>query len=163
MGAAAAGVPFAFDALAPVVAGTGAAATGASAAAPSLAAGLYGMLPGLGAEQAAMLAAQTGEFGLSGLAATGNAAASAAGGPGSQALWGAASQLTGPLGAKLGAAGKGLSAANSAMQMAQGGQQGQQVRAPPMPTGGGMSRQAVPSPMQIVMWRRAQRRQQGRV
>ncbi|MCO5760381.1 MAG: hypothetical protein NHG36_02550 [Chromatiaceae bacterium] len=121
------------------------------------------MLPGLGAEQAAMLAAQTGEFGLSGLAATGNAAASAAGGPGAQALWGAASQLTGPMGAKLSAAGKGLSAANSAMQMAQSRPQGQQVRQPPMPTGGGMPRQATPSPIQIAMWRRAQRRQQGRV
>lgn len=34
----------------------------------------YGVLPGVGGEQAAMLAAQTGEFGLPGLLATGEAA-----------------------------------------------------------------------------------------
>jgi len=75
-----------------------AAATGA--ANPFLSAA-YGSLPGMtmGSQQAAMLAAQTGEFGLPGLMATGQSATSAgAGGPLAKALFSSGTPATARMG-----------------------------------------------------------------
>lgn len=77
---------------------TAAAATGA--ANPFLSAA-YGSLPGMtiGSQQAAMLAAQTGEFGLPGLMATGQSATSAgAGGSLAKALFSSGTPTTARMG-----------------------------------------------------------------
>ncbi|NDG03609.1 MAG: hypothetical protein EB119_10575, partial [Synechococcaceae bacterium WBB_34_004] len=61
----------------------------------------YGSLPGMtmGSQQAAMLAAQTGEFGLPGLMATGQSATSAgAGGPLAKALFSSGTPATARMG-----------------------------------------------------------------
>jgi len=63
--------------------------------------GAYGSLPGMtmGSQQAAMLAAQTGEFGLPGLMATGQSATSAgAGGPLAKALFSSGTPATARMG-----------------------------------------------------------------
>ena len=139
------------------------AAAGAGAAAPGLTAGLYDLLlPQVGAQQAAMLAEQTGTFGMPGLAATGNAAASV-GSPAEQALWGQLSQWTGPQGAKLGKAADTLKAASRGMQAAQllNPQQQQMARPvpatlpapmPQMPQTGSTGR--APTPIEIAMAKR---------
>jgi hypothetical protein len=63
--------------------------------------GAYGSLPGMtmGSQQAAMLAAQTGEFGLPGLMATGQSATSAgAGGSLAKALFSSGTPATARMG-----------------------------------------------------------------
>jgi hypothetical protein len=97
-GAAAAAATAAEAAAAASAAQTAAAATGA--ANPFLSAA-YGSLPGMtiGSQQAAMLAAQTGEFGLPGLMATGQSATSAgAGGPLAKALFSSGTPATARMG-----------------------------------------------------------------
>jgi hypothetical protein len=97
-GAAAAAATAAEAAAAASAAQTAAAATGA--ANPFLSAA-YGSLPGMtmGSQQAAMLAAQTGEFGLPGLMATGQSATSAgAGGPLAKALFSSGTPATARIG-----------------------------------------------------------------
>jgi hypothetical protein len=97
-GAAAAAATAAEAAAAASAAQTAAAATGASN--PFLSAA-YGSLPGMtmGSQQAAMLAAQTGEFGLPGLMATGQSATSAgAGGPLAKALFSSGTPATARMG-----------------------------------------------------------------
>lgn len=97
-GAAAAAATAAEAAAAASAAQTAAAATGA--ANPFLSAA-YGSLPGMtmGSQQAAMLAAQTGEFGLPGLMATGQSATSAgAGGPLAKALFSSGTPTTARMG-----------------------------------------------------------------
>ena len=96
--AAAAAATAAEAAAAASAAQTAAAATGA--ANPFLSAA-YGSLPGMtmGSQQAAMLAAQTGEFGLPGLMATGQSATSAgAGGPLAKALFSSGTPATARMG-----------------------------------------------------------------
>jgi hypothetical protein len=96
--AAAAAATAAEAAAAASAAQTAAAATGA--ANPFLSAA-YGSLPGMtmGSQQAAMLAAQTGEFGLPGLMATGQSATSAgAGGPLAKALFSSGTPTTARMG-----------------------------------------------------------------
>ena len=96
--AAAAAATAAEAAAAASAAQTAAAATGA--ANPFLSAA-YGSLPGMtmGSQQAAMLAAQTGEFGLPGLMATGQSATSAgAGGPLARALFSSGTPSTARMG-----------------------------------------------------------------
>jgi len=97
-GAAAAAATAAEAAAAASAAQTAAAATGA--ANPFLSAA-YGSLPGMtmGSQQAAMLAAQTGEFGLPGLMATGQSATSAgAGGSLAKALFSSGTPATARMG-----------------------------------------------------------------
>lgn len=97
-GAAAAAATAAEAAAAASAAQTAAAATGA--ANPFLSAA-YGSLPGMtmGSQQAAMLAAQTGEFGLPGLMATGQSATSAgAGGSLAKALFSSGTPTTARMG-----------------------------------------------------------------
>ena len=89
--AAAASAALAAEAATAATAATAAqtAATAAGTANPFLASA-YGSLPGMtmGSQQAAMLAAQTGEFGLPGLMSTGGSATySGAGGPLAKALF----------------------------------------------------------------------------
>jgi hypothetical protein len=96
--AAAAAATAAEAAAAASAAQTAAAATGA--ANPFLSAA-YGSLPGMtmGSQQAAMLAAQTGEFGLPGLMATGQSATSAgAGGSLAKALFSSGTPTTARMG-----------------------------------------------------------------
>jgi hypothetical protein len=165
MAATEAAGPMMAAAAAPAAAGAaGAAGAGLGG---SLMSGLYGMLPGIpmGSQQAAMLAGQTGAFGLPGLAATGNAAASAASGPLGQAIWGGLSNLTGPGGSTVM---QGLRGANTAMRglnMLQGGGQQAPQRAPlrpaPVQTGSPpQMAQNMPTPAQLAAWRRVKGRMQ---
>lgn len=149
-------------------AGAAGAGLGAGLGGSSLMNGLYGMLPGMvpGSQQAAMLAGQTGAFGLPGLAATGNAAASAASGPLGQSIWSGLSKLTGPGSNQFMQGMRGLNAARSGLQMMQPQQQAQ--RSPPRvaPVQMGSPPQAsakMPTPAQLAAYRRVRGMQrQGR-
>jgi hypothetical protein len=144
-------------------AGAGAAgAAGAGGLGSGLMSGLYGMLPGMvpGSQQAAMLASQTGSFGLPGLAATGNAAASGVSGPLGQSIWSGLSKLTGPGGNNLMTGLRGANTAMRGMQMMQGGGQGQPPprsapRVPPVQMGSPpQMAQRMPTPAELAAYRR---------
>lgn len=143
-------------------AGLGAAAGGAGGGG-GLMSGLYGLLPGIpfGSEQAAMLASQTGTFGLPGLAATGNAAASAFPGTLSSAFWGGADKLLN--GGRMMDTLRGANMARSGIGMMQGGQQPMQQRRAPAaaPVQSGPPPQMagnMPTPAQLAAWRRVKGR-----
>jgi hypothetical protein len=144
-------------------AGLGAAA-GGTGGGGGLMSGLYGLLPGIpfGSEQAAMLASQTGTFGLPGLAATGNAAASAFPGTFSSAFWGGADKLLN--GGRMADTLRGANMARTGMQMMQGGSP--QQRQPMLPVSAPVQSGAppqmagnAPTPAQLAAWRRVKGRE----
>jgi hypothetical protein len=128
--AAVAAITEALAASATAAAPEAALAAGAAEAAPAMTAAYSSLLPGVGAEQAAALAAQTGDFGLMGLGKTMEAAGSAQGLNPLQAM---ASKGAGGL------LGGGMSAGGAAGTKALMGQMGaglmQPQQPPPMPQG----------------------------